>query len=29
MINYLLRLASRGAMVVIHRALARWGQHEA
>lgn len=29
MINYLLRLASHGAMVVVHRALARWTQHEA
>jgi GNAT superfamily N-acetyltransferase len=29
MINFLLRLASRGAMVVLHRALARWGEHEA
>lgn len=29
MINHLLRLASRGAMVVLHRALARWTSHEA
>ncbi|MBL9004627.1 MAG: GNAT family N-acetyltransferase [Myxococcales bacterium] len=29
MIRLLLRLASRGAMVVIHRALARWVDHEA
>ncbi len=29
MIRFLLRLASRGAMVVIHRALARWGDRDA
>lgn len=29
MVDYLLRLASRGAMVVLHRALARWTNHPA